>query len=206
MSRALAKSWATSVDRAARPYQFALQARAGTDALAAHVVCCGLPLWHGAQLAVDANLVSPLAQDRRPHFGTEAQPGIAVRAAARRKRRQTYLELDRQAMPLGGAWARSGTGYSRGWWALGRRRCLAVAAQRALAATFLELQTEPCGAPALHELLADARRQAGPQPSHVPADRSCGFSVPKTSPAQALKQGALAVAVVAWAGWDKLKL
>ena len=37
-------------------------------------------------------------------------------------------------------------------------------------------------------------------------DSKCGFSVPKTSPAQALKQGALAVAVVAWAGWDKLKL
>ena len=33
MARALAKSWAA----ATRPYQFALQARAGTDALAAHV-------------------------------------------------------------------------------------------------------------------------------------------------------------------------
>ena len=37
VSRALAKGWATTFDRATRPYQFALQARAGTDALVAHV-------------------------------------------------------------------------------------------------------------------------------------------------------------------------
>ena len=37
VSRALAKGWATTFDRATHPYQFALQARAGTDALAAHV-------------------------------------------------------------------------------------------------------------------------------------------------------------------------
>ena len=54
------------------------------------VVCNGLPLWHGAQLAVDATLVSPLSRDGRPHPGTETQPGAAVRtAAARRKHRQT---------------------------------------------------------------------------------------------------------------------
>ena len=37
VSRALAKGWATTFDRATRPYQFALQTRAGTDALVAHV-------------------------------------------------------------------------------------------------------------------------------------------------------------------------
>ena len=37
VSRALAKRWATTVDRATRPYQSALQARAGTDALTAGV-------------------------------------------------------------------------------------------------------------------------------------------------------------------------
>ncbi|CAE7915925.1 unnamed protein product, partial [Symbiodinium sp. KB8] len=37
VSRTLAKEWAAIFDRATRPYQFALQARAGTDALAAHV-------------------------------------------------------------------------------------------------------------------------------------------------------------------------
>ena len=37
VSRALAKGWADTFDEATRPYQFALQARAGADALAAHV-------------------------------------------------------------------------------------------------------------------------------------------------------------------------
>ena len=37
VSRTLAKEWAATFDRATRPYQFALQARAGTDALATHV-------------------------------------------------------------------------------------------------------------------------------------------------------------------------
>ena len=37
VSRTLAKGWAATFDQATRPYQYALQARAGTDALAAHV-------------------------------------------------------------------------------------------------------------------------------------------------------------------------
>ena len=37
MSRALAKGWADTFDHVTRPHQFALQTRAGTDALAAHV-------------------------------------------------------------------------------------------------------------------------------------------------------------------------
>ena len=37
VSRALAKTWAHVFDEATRPFQYALQARAGTDALAAHV-------------------------------------------------------------------------------------------------------------------------------------------------------------------------
>jgi len=36
-SRALTKQWTLIVDKATRPYQFALQARAGKDALAAHL-------------------------------------------------------------------------------------------------------------------------------------------------------------------------
>ena len=34
------------------------------------VVCNGLPLWNGTQLAVDATLVSPVTHDGRPHDGT----------------------------------------------------------------------------------------------------------------------------------------
>ena len=37
VSKALAREWAEKFDHATRPFQFALQARAGTDALAAHV-------------------------------------------------------------------------------------------------------------------------------------------------------------------------
>ena len=37
VSRALTKGWADTFDEATHPYQFALQARAGADALAAHV-------------------------------------------------------------------------------------------------------------------------------------------------------------------------
>ena len=37
VARTPAKQWAAVFDEATRPYQFALQARAGTDALAAHV-------------------------------------------------------------------------------------------------------------------------------------------------------------------------
>ena len=40
--------------------------------------------------------------DGRPHPGTENQPGAAVRTTARRKRRQTYPELDRAG---GAAWS-----------------------------------------------------------------------------------------------------
>ena len=48
------------------------------DARRIEVVCNGLPLWHGAQLAVDATLVSPVTRDGRPHDGADnhrrAQP------------------------------------------------------------------------------------------------------------------------------------
>ena len=38
VSRALAKGWANTFDKATRPFQFALQASAGTDALTTHVL------------------------------------------------------------------------------------------------------------------------------------------------------------------------
>ena len=60
-------------------------------------VANGLPLWHGAQLAVDAIIVSPAtgSGDARP--GADTEPGRAVHAAARRKCRQTYPELERSS-------------------------------------------------------------------------------------------------------------
>ena len=74
------------------------------DSRRIEVVCNSLPLWHGAQLAVDAS------REGRPHPGTETQPGAAVRAAARCKRRLT-LSL---TAPGDAAWLSAET---RGWWA-----------------------------------------------------------------------------------------
>eukprot|EP00439_Symbiodinium_sp_Y106_P063333 s3121_g9.t2 len=63
------------------------------DARRIEVVCNGLPLWHGAQLAVDATLVSPLTRDGQPQPAANAQPGVALARAEQRKRRHTYPEL-----------------------------------------------------------------------------------------------------------------
>ena len=64
-----------------------------SDARRIEVVCNGLPLWHGAQLAVDATLVSPLTREGQPQPAADAQPGVALARAAQRKRRHTYPEL-----------------------------------------------------------------------------------------------------------------
>ena len=56
-------------------------------------VAHGLPLWHGAQLALDDTIVSPVTRAGEPQPGADTRPGTAVHAAARRKRRQTYAEL-----------------------------------------------------------------------------------------------------------------
>ena len=57
------------------------------------VVANGLPLWHGAQLALDATLVSLLTRAGEPRAGVE--PCHCVAAAARRKRQGTHPELQR---------------------------------------------------------------------------------------------------------------
>ena len=64
-----------------------------SDARCIEVVAHGLPLWHGAQLALDATIVSPVTRAGEPQPGADTRPGAAVHAAARRKRRQTYPEL-----------------------------------------------------------------------------------------------------------------
>ena len=58
------------------------------DARRIEVVCNGLPLWHGAQLAVDATLVSPVTRDGRPHDGvtTRVVPSAMPRDANAGKR------------------------------------------------------------------------------------------------------------------------
>ena len=51
------------------------------------VVANGLPMWHGAQLAVDATLVSPVTRAGEPQTRADVEPGRAVSSAADRKRR-----------------------------------------------------------------------------------------------------------------------
>ena len=55
------------------------------DARRIEVVCNGLPLWHGAQLAVDATIVSLVGRTREPRAGADAQPAVALDQAAQRK-------------------------------------------------------------------------------------------------------------------------
>ena len=63
------------------------------DARQLAVVANGLPLWHGAQLAVDATPVSPVRRDGHPRPRGDLESGLALRQAARRKREDTYPEL-----------------------------------------------------------------------------------------------------------------
>ena len=56
------------------------------------VVANGL-LWHGAQLALDATIVSAVTGSGNAQPWADTELGRAVDAAARRKRRRTYPEL-----------------------------------------------------------------------------------------------------------------
>ncbi|OLP88685.1 hypothetical protein AK812_SmicGene29924 [Symbiodinium microadriaticum] len=120
----------------------------------------GLPLWHGAQLAVDATLVSP----------AQAQANLS---RARQRQEVVWSSLGLRLAATGTPKPPPSSACSRALgWVLRWSGPVAVVAQRALAATFLELplHTEPCAAgpsPAPHELLADAR-WTSEQPSRVP--------------------------------------
>ena len=56
------------------------------------VIAEGLPVFHGAQLAIDATLVSPLRADGDPHRRCPDEDGAALTFAHRRKER-TFPEL-----------------------------------------------------------------------------------------------------------------
>ena len=56
------------------------------------VVANGLPLWHGAQIAIDTTLVSPVRRDGLPRPRAAVTPGVAL-ADARRSKENTYPEL-----------------------------------------------------------------------------------------------------------------
>ena len=136
------------------------------DSRQIEVVANGLPLWHGAQLAVDATLVCPVGRDGRPRPNGDVEPGVALREAARKKREETYPEflVSRRSrlvvfgLEVGGRWDTEALDFLRGFarakarsqpeWL--RASCVqgflhrwtalaAVAAQSAFAQSLLEL-------------------------------------------------------------------
>ena len=76
------------------------------------VIANGLPIWGGAQLAVDTTIVSPLTRDGQPRRRAGQYAGTALTEARRRKER-TYPELMRNrrcrlvvlGIETGGRWS-----------------------------------------------------------------------------------------------------
>ena len=77
------------------------------------MVADGLPLFHGAQLAIDTTLVSSLSRDGLPHPRCVREDGAAL-APARTRKERTYPELTGQfgrarlvvlAGEVGGRWS-----------------------------------------------------------------------------------------------------
>ena len=83
------------------------------DARAIEILAQGLPLYQGAQLAVDATLiVSLVGRDGTAHPHTTTTPGAAIAQATRRKRVSVYPEFEQQrrcrlivvGLEVGGRW------------------------------------------------------------------------------------------------------
>ena len=58
------------------------------------VVANGLPFWQGAQIAIDATIVSPVRRDGSARPEADSEPGLALARVLNRKHR-TYPELQR---------------------------------------------------------------------------------------------------------------
>ena len=69
-----------------------LEGLSGDDNRKLEVVADNFTLWHGAQLAVDTTLVSPVQRDGTAYPRTAAEDGIRLEIARTRKERK-YPEL-----------------------------------------------------------------------------------------------------------------
>ncbi len=135
------------------------------DGRRVEVLAAGLPLFNGAQLAVDTTLVCALRCDGTPRAGADTRDGAALVAARRRKER-TYPELTGErgrarlvvlALEVGGRWSAEAAQWvrllaqararteprvlrsaARRAWQRRWTGVLAVAAQRALAESLLD--------------------------------------------------------------------
>ena len=151
------------------------------------VVTDGLPLFHGAQLALDATMVSALRCDGTPHRRAAEKDGAVLRAARRRKER-TYPELTGRfgrarlvvlACEVGGRWSEETNNFllqlakakvrgvpqplkssAKQSWLWRWRSILACAAAKAFAQSLLE-QRGGTGVdgpiPSLSEVMSDSR-------------------------------------------------
>ena len=170
----------------------------GFDGREIEVVANGLPLWGGAQLAVDTTLVSPVRRNGTPQPRAGEVDGRQLQVARRRKETK-YRELLQArrchlvvvAVEVGGRWsdeaikflqllakakARSQpqilrtaakAAYFHRWTGI-----MAVAAQRALAATLLELPVDGAEGvdgdpPFLEDVLSEARLVEPQGPSRL---------------------------------------
>ena len=84
------------------------------DSRRLEVVADGLPLFHGAQLAIDTTLVSPVGRDGLPRPRCSREDGAAAPTIARRRKERTYPELTGRlgraklvvfACEVGGRWS-----------------------------------------------------------------------------------------------------
>ena len=166
LERALARVCREAGARVARGVRLAGRNLEASVKRRIEVVCNGLPLWHGAQLAVDATIVSPVGRTGEPRAGADARPVLSLDQAALRKRRHTYPELERArrcrlvvfGVEVGGRWSREAAQFdrllararaaaapaalrvtARGAWVQRWSGILFVAAQRAFATSLLEL-------------------------------------------------------------------
>ena len=177
-----------------------------SDARRIEVVTNGLPLWHGAQLAIDATIVSPVTRTGSARPGADTRPAAAGRtqpdangakptqsSRARDERGSSYsglrlagasasflrlLAQHRAASVAAPLRAAARAGWVQRWSGM-----LAVAAMRAYAASLLELPPagEACvagEAPELHEILADV--PGPPPPDQQPPSRRQPHMLPET--------------------------
>ena len=162
------------------------------DARAIEVLVSGVPLWHGAQIAIDATLVSPIHRNGEPRPRAASEPGVTLNQAARRKRTQTYPEFQSSTrcslavfgLEVGGRWspeavhlvrhlararARTEPTWARSTaaaaWALRWAALASIAAMRALAASLLDF-------PAHGEDAMDGPPPPSPSSSPTPGGRT----------------------------------
>ena len=92
--------------------EFNLEGLSDTDGRRLEVVADNLPLWNGAQLGVDATLVSPVRRNGTAYPRAAAEDGVRL-TAARKRKEQKYPELLHTrrcklvvvAMEVGGRWS-----------------------------------------------------------------------------------------------------